>query len=462
MRDIFRSFDDSLLAGLRTEQKLMRGVYPSALETLLKPAFAANLSASMGFAAARATPRTESLFGLLDAVTASANAKQDCSLFGLTGLAADVSRAAAASVGVPAFGFEFFARPFDSMPETRFKDMFGGVSDAAGGLAEQLNRMAFPRLGVVEDILRMSRHLDAALLGSPRDSAIGATQMARALNAMDFRTFSSTMPLSGALRFSGTLLPETPFDQIVKGLARVQARPVGLASFAIGRLNGGLAGVSAQALAALTAREIGGAEAADLDASASPLMVTLLEIDETLAAQSDALIATVNALPEVFAEAVRASLAQQPKVKQWASPEASFVLQVVTLVASLLVAAAQCQPHETRKAALPSADGAHAEQSRPDAAPEPLLVEVLELQRRLAQEYDEMPAAAPACVYVTRREVVLRASRKRGSTPLATLYPGDVVEVLAVAGRRLRVRSCDYVRGEAISGWAAKKYFERL
>lgn len=463
MRDMFRPFHDGALDALRNEQKLLRSVLPSSMEQMLKSRFTTNLGASVADATSLLELRqTKQLsIGLVDAAVAAAaaiGAKEQVPTFGIAELAADISLRRL----IPRLEFEPLATAFAHVSEMRALSSGIGL---LGGLGEQLSRLALPRFSVVDDILRTTRHLDAALVGRPCDSSNTVAEMAvGALRMMDIRTFNAAMPLSGALRFASELLPETPLDLMMKGLAQVQARPLGLASFAVGRLSRPLSSLSAQALGALTVRELGVSDAILAD-SASPLTLKLFEVQAALDGLPGAIASALNALPDEIADAIRKSIAQQPTVPQWASPQAQFLVAVISLLVAIIsLALSLYQATETGRAApIPQEAAYRAEQMRTEAGRiEPVLAELLDLQRDLARIPDTSPAADPGpCIYIVQRTVVVRASSRRDSKRLAVLHPGDVVQVIDQTGRQLRVRSCDFVRRDVIIGWALKKYFER-
>ena len=60
------------------------------------------------------------------------------------------------------------------------------------------------------------------------------------------------------------------------------------------------------------------------------------------------------------------------------------------------------------------------------------------------------------------RKTPMKAAKSMKSKTVATLYPGQVVELLRRDGKWIEVEFYDYLVGETRSGWVAKKYFKMV
>jgi hypothetical protein len=315
-------------------------------------------------------------------------------------------------------------------------------------------------VSVVQDVLRATKQLDAAAFGALHAFKDIAGGKVIQLALMDARSLNAAMPLSGALRAAAALRPQIAFETVAEALLKVQARPLGLASFAVARVDRSLSSAAAQTLAALAVHELDGDEAPTEDPNTSALILKLFELERA-----------VNALPERAIVAFRA-LSVPRSGSRWltgASTVSNFVATLAGVISAVLSYQTLLDARLAREAELRSEHARAEEVERVQheymaavARIEQRLGELIELQRDKANDEASDRAHERACAYVVDHKVFLRASRSGDAERLVALYPGDVVELVEQGRDRIRVRSCDYVREQAVTGWAPKKYFKRL
>lgn len=310
------------------------------------------------------------------------------------------------------------------------------------------------------DLGRMTMRLDEALGTAQRvlREAGRATDLSR-FDASGARALAAAMPLSGAMRLTSQLRPGASLGAVAEALTQLHAKPLGLAAYAVGRVDNRLSGVAAQALSVLAVLELDGDDAGFEDMRSTPLVSALVEME-----------AAVRSLSTDVSTAISSWLERMRAAGWGATPTPNSVQTFLTLLLAVVAFVLQEQRYGLQRAqdAATAEAAAHAEREHAAQAArnEALLGQILgELQRAAQAQQPRLRAsdnAEGACVYAVRSTVVLRVARSSRSSRVMTVYPGDNVELLQAAGRYVRVRQCDYVFGNERSGWAPKKYFRRL
>ncbi|WP_437735799.1 hypothetical protein [Sorangium sp. So ce1335] len=275
----------------------------------------------------------------------------------------------------------------------------------------------------------------------------------------------------GAVQLTAQLSPGVSLDKLASAIGRVNSGLLGTAATAVAAAFPRHVQIATEALSALATLEMVDQDAARVQTlkDQSPLMAAIAEL--RTAVDDSHPTADVEKLVAEVVERVVAKLASSsssPRAPRWDLP--TVIAFVSLLVAAIFgVSATGFSTLTELRAKRQEAEAAKDQQLADERAAtvQRALARLVELHEQEAElraaAVDKGNVIRVRAWYVVRRAVILRQRNSARSSPhLHTLYPGTVVEVIGQTGKRVQVRYFDHLRGEEQVGWVLKKYLVRI